>query len=196
MTLGLIYLTIHSVVIIVMIIFVIIAGKLFLPKASSLNGEIKEEESTTSKSDLLLVLKKSIKQSLKPLKRMAINIPLTALIVFELNAFGLLTMIPISADVFGLPSCSTACLVGFMTNTIIGLTSVSACFQGGDLTTIEAVQTILYGSLLAMPIFLIRFSGTYFIGVYGLKLGTKIALTSFGIRAFVYVITLAIVYQL
>ncbi|MDK2820277.1 MAG: hypothetical protein PWP31_242 [Clostridia bacterium] len=74
---------------------------------------------------------------------MAVTIPLASLVIFELKALGVFNALPVQGESLGLPSCSTACLVTYMANTIMGLTSLAACFQGGELTLVQAVKTML-----------------------------------------------------
>ncbi len=186
-TLGTIYIAFHCTAILAKIIFVIILGKYFL--SNNINSEKKSHDLREEKRnyDIFYIFKKSIIQTKKPLKKMIITIPLTALIIFELNAFDVFSNIPIHAEKLGLPACSTGCLIAYMTSTLTGLTSIAACFQSGEITVIQAVKTILWGSILASPIFLLRFSMTYYIGIYGPKLGSRIALTSFALNEFVYI---------
>lgn len=190
-TLGTFYLAIHTIAIMVKIIFVVMMGKLTLPGASESNEHLPEEDAGSEKN-LPLVLKNSLQQCIKPLKRMAVTIPLAALLIFELDALGVFHALPIQAESLGLPPCSTACLVTYMANTLIGLTSLAACYQGGELTLVQAVKTTLWGSILAAPVFLIRFSGTYYLGVYGPVLGMKLAVTTFALNEFVYVACLLV----
>lgn len=183
--LGSFYLIVHTTAIIVKIIFVIMMGKITLnPVEKKIPDEGLEENE--QKASWSRIVKKSIDQCGRPLKKMIITIPLTALVVFELNAFGVLQGLPVNAAKLGLPPCSTACLIAHMTNSLTALTSVAACYQGGELTLLDAAKTILWGSVLAAPVFFVRFSGTYYIGVYGPKLGAKLAATSLGINILVY----------
>lgn len=183
--LGSFYLIVHTTAIIVKIIFVIIMGKLTLaPIERKMPDESLEEEE--QKESWPQIIKKAVNQCGSPLKKMIITIPITALVIFELNAFGVLQGLPVNAVKLGLPSCSTACLIAHMTNSLTALTSVAVCYQGGELTLLDAAKTILWGSILAAPVFFIRFSGTYYFGVYGPKLGAKLAVTSLGINILVY----------
>lgn len=193
-TLGSIYIVIHTTTIIIKFLFVIFVGKITLPNTLD-ERENTFEKDTTVKKNMPSVIKDSIKHTIKPLKRMMVTIPLTALVIYELNALGVFQALPINAEKLGLPTCSTACLVAYMSNTIMGLTSLSACFNAGDLTVVQAVKTMLWGSLLAAPIFLIRFSGAYYVGVYGPRIGMRLALTTFTINSFVYLIFLVVVAQ-
>jgi len=194
-TLGGIYLAVHTMSIVVKLLFVIMMGKLTLPGTSESSEQLLKEDAGAEKN-LSLALKNSLQHCIKPLKRMAVTIPLAALVIFELNALGAFQAIPVQAESLGLPSCSTACLVAYMANTLMGLTSLAACYQGGELTLVQAVKTMLWGSLLAAPVFLIRFSGTYYIGVYGPVLGMKLALTSFALNGLVYAVCLVTVMQI
>lgn len=189
-TLGAIYITVHCTAILVKIIFVIVLGKLFLSNKSNIEKKSYNLSEERRFDDIFSILKRSILQTKKPLKKMLVTIPVTALIIFELNAFDVFGSIPVQAEKLGLPVCSTGCLIAYMTSTLTGLTSVAACIQSGEITFLEAVKTILWGSILASPIFLLRFSMTYYIGIYGPKLGTRIALTSFVLNEFVYIVFL------
>lgn len=195
MTLGSIYLAIHTMTIMVKLLFVIMVGKLTLSGTSEFRKHLLEED-TGSEKNLPLVLRNSLRQCIKPLKRMAVTISLAALLIFELDALGVFQALPIQAESLGLPPCSTACLAAYMANTLMGLTSLAACYQGGELTLVQAVKTMLWGSILAAPVFLIRFSGTYYLGVYGPVLGLKIALASFALKEFVYVTCLVAATQI
>ena len=190
LTLGGVYIAVQTIAIIVKFLFVILAGRLTLP-AIEKPEENKHKENVTVPKDFLRAFKKSVQGCLKTFKRMAVSIPLAALIIYELNTLGVFQLLPVQAETFGLPSCSTACLLTYMANSLMGLTAIAACFQGAELTLVEAIKTMLWASILSAPIFLIRFSGTYYFGVYGPKLGLKIALISSALNIFVYVACLA-----
>jgi hypothetical protein len=183
--LGSIYIAVQTIAIIVKFFFVILVGRLMLPAAAK-PEENKQNEVCTVSKDFAAALRKSVQGCLKTVRRMAVTIPLAALIIYELNASGVFQLLPVQAESLGLPSCSTACIVTYLANSVMGLTTLAACFQGGELTLIEAVKTMLWGSIFAAPVFLIRFSGTYYFGVYGPGLGLKIALISFALNIFVY----------
>ncbi len=190
--LGSIYIAVQTIAIIVKFFFVILTGRLILPAAAKPEENKQDEECALSKN-FAVALRKGVQDCLKTMKRMVVTIPLAALIIYELNALGVFQLLPVQAESLGLPSCSTACIVTYLANSVMGLTTLAACFQGGELTLIEAVKTMLWGSIFAAPIFLIRFSGTYYFGIYGPGLGLKIALTSFALNIFVYIACLAAV---
>lgn len=192
LTLGGIYIMVHTIAIITKFFFVIFVGRLTLPIVEK-PEENKRNDKCNVPKEFSSVSKKSIQGCLKTVKRMAVTIPLSALIIYELNALGVFKLLPIQAESLGLPSCSTACLLTYMVNSIMGLTTLAACFQGGELTLIEAIKTMLWASIFAAPVFLIRFSGTYYFGVYGIGLGSKIAFTSTLLNIFVYAACLAVV---
>jgi hypothetical protein len=192
LTLGIVYLGVHTLVIAAKMIFVLLAGKwggspFLIPGRSGACDKgvgVREERAAL----WLRILQNCI----RPLKRMALTIPLTALLIFELNALGVFNFFPLRGEVLGLPSCSTACLLAWLANTTMGLASLAACYQEGALSLLQAVKTILWGGLLTAPVFLIRFSATYYLGVYGLKLGAKVGLTSFAISSSVYAFCLVV----
>ncbi|KFI34311.1 hypothetical protein HY00_03890 [Peptococcaceae bacterium SCADC1_2_3] len=76
---------------------------------------------------------------------MALTIPLTAWLIFELNALGVFEVIPIRGESLGLPPCSTACLASYLASPLVGLASLAACFHGGEMTMIQAIRTMLWG---------------------------------------------------
>ncbi|MDD2211406.1 MAG: hypothetical protein PHZ11_07170 [Desulfitobacteriaceae bacterium] len=186
LTLGGIYIAVHTVSIIVKLLFVIVVGRLTLTKKDKKEINNQNEEKETAAKTFFMALQKSAQSCLKTIRRMAVSIPLAALIIYELTALGVFQLMPVQAESLGLPSCSTACLLAYMANSLMGLTAIATCFQEAQLTLVEAVKTMLWSSILAAPVFLIRFSGTYYFGVYGPKLGLKIALISSGLNIFVY----------
>ncbi|KFD42133.1 hypothetical protein HY02_08415 [Peptococcaceae bacterium SCADC1_2_3] len=182
MVLGAIYLGVHTATILVKVFFVMLVGK--LTPGSFIVSE-KAGEKKTGK-ELSLAFYDGLSSCLRPLKRMALTIPLTAWLIFELNALGVFEVIPIRGESLGLPPCSTACLVSYLASPLVGLASLAACFHGGEMTMIQAIRTMLWGSLLSGSVLLVRFSGTYYLGVYGPVLGMKLSLASFVISSAVY----------
>ncbi|UWG98484.1 hypothetical protein LPY66_06685 [Dehalobacter sp. DCM] len=193
LTLGGMYIAVHTITIIVKFFFVIAAGRLTLPAKDNNESYRQAEAEKPFPKDWVSVFRKSTRECFRTVKRMAVSIPLAALIIYELSALGVFQLLPVQAESLGLPSCSTACLITYMANSLMGLTAIAACFQGAELTLIEAIKTMLWASILAAPVFLIRFSGTYYFGVYGPKLGLKIGLISSGLNIFVYAVCLAAV---
>ncbi|OQA05569.1 MAG: Nucleoside recognition [Firmicutes bacterium ADurb.Bin373] len=192
--LGAFYMLVHTLTVIVKFLIVMILGK-HTSDDNVVLGETATAEGSAGKKSLREVLRHSLNSCVRPLKRMAITIPLTALIIYELTGCGFFDNLPLNPEKLGLPPCSTVCLVSYMANSMVGLSALAACYQGGDLTLIQTVKTMLWGNLLAGPIFLIRFSGTYYIGIYGPVLGTKIGFTSFAINSVVYAACLLIAAQ-
>lgn len=129
--LGTVYLLVQTLSIVAKFLFVVIVGKL-APHDNVTLEKIAPVEEASHKKNLLEVLWDSIYSCLKPLKRMAVTIPLTALIIFELNGLGVFNNLPVHAESLGLPPYSTACLVSYMAHTLIGLSALAACYQGGE----------------------------------------------------------------
>lgn len=179
-----------AITIIIKFVFVVLAGRLTLPVTAEA-GKCLQENNIEAQKEISTVLKKSLQDCVKTCKRMAVTIPLASFIIFELSAWGIFQGLPVQGESLGLPSCSTACLVAYMANSVMGHASLAACYQGEGLTLLQAVKTMLWGSILAAPIFLIRFSGTYYFGIYGPVLGLKIALTSSALNVFAYAACLA-----
>ncbi|UNC93058.1 hypothetical protein [Candidatus Contubernalis alkaliaceticus] len=194
MVLGSIYLSVHTISVIIVVMVIIFLGRFTLPEIAK-TGELRKDEQESSPKNYWEILKRSMISSVTSLRRMALTIPLTALVFFQLISLGVFDSLPINVEVLGLPPCSTACIAAYMTNTVIGLTSLGTCFQGGDMTLIQAVKTMLWSSILASPVFLLKYSGAYYVGVYGLRLGAKLALTSFFLNEVVYIGLLVIVLQ-
>ncbi|MDO9574284.1 MAG: hypothetical protein Q7I94_04740 [Candidatus Contubernalis sp.] len=194
MVLGSIYLAVHTLCVIILVIIIIAVGRLTLPQV---NAEVQpqDDQQDRSKNSFSEIFKRSIVSSVTSVRRMVFTIPLTALVFFQLISLEVFDSLPFNVEVLGLPTCSTACIAAYMTNAIIGLTSLAACFQGGDMTLIQAVKTMLWASILASPVFLLKYTGAYYIGVYGFRLGAKLALTSFFIREVVYIGLLVLVLQ-
>jgi hypothetical protein len=182
-TLGCIYMGVHVTVIGTKALFVILMGRRSPPCDWSDDepGDIEE-----TKTSLRGAVQNGVLDSIRPLKRMAMTIPLSALVIFELEALGLFDYSTTMAGKIGFSLCAVPAIVSYIAHPMAGLSMLAVLYHEGDIMLIEAVKAMLLGSLFHLPVIILRTSGTYYIGVDGPRLGVKLAALSSGITTFVY----------
>jgi len=179
--LGGFYLGLHTMLIAVKGFFIILMGR-----RSPARNLIEEKREMEKGKSLWEAIKKGLLDTLLPLKRMAITIPLVTFITFEMEGMGMFNYsIPVARSL-GLPICALPVLVGYAASPLIGLSILSALYHQGGLLLGEALKVMLIALILNLPVMMVRYSGTYYIGVYGPRLGTKLALISSTLSVLVY----------
>lgn len=189
-TLGCIYVGIHAMVIGAKALFVILMGRRSPP------CDWKEDEPDgveDTKTSLRGAVQKGVRDSIRPLKRMAITIPLAALVIFELEALGVFDYSATMVEKIGFSLCAVPAIVSYIAHPMMGLSMLAVLYHQGDIMLAEAVTAMLLGSLLHLPVITLRSSGTYYIGVYGPRLGVKLVALSSSITIFVYGICLVLI---
>ncbi len=188
--LGFLYLAIRFLVIIVKTLFIILWGKRYPAQNWS---DVEEDRTKKERETMVGKIKAGLKSSYRPLKRMALTIPAAAFFVFLLKELGVFSY-PVEAIAnMGIPSYAVPPVICYVASPMAGLSMIAALYNGSSLTLLEALTVMLMGSLLHLPVIMLRFAATYYLSVYGPKLGTKILFLSFGISAFVYVVCLLLV---
>lgn len=199
LVLGSIYLGLRFLDVAVKVIVVCLLGKLTLrvskeSRSVQTGGRTeKTTEKTKDKGNWVTMARESLSGCWKPLRRMAMTIPAAALIVYELQALGVFDSLPVSVKGLGLPPCSTASIVAYLAQPVMGVSALAASYQSRELTLLEATRTMLWAMLLASPVRLLRYSVSHYVGVYGFSLGIKISLLNFCINGIVYTACLLIV---
>lgn len=191
-TLGCIYVGIHATVIAAKMTFVIAVGR--RSPAQNFIDACAGDEAKTSLRD---AVHEGVYDSIRPLKRMAITMPLAALIIFELEALGVFDYSALMVREIGISSCVIPAILSYVAHPMLGLSMLAVLYHEGDIVLAEAVMAMLLGSLIQLPVNTIRFSGTYYLGVYGPLLGAKLVAISTVITILVYgsYIILLICYQ-
>lgn len=164
---------------IVLITFVIIAGRLFLPKKNrdhwdhyDKNQEKKERE----KEDKFKLIKSSLNRSLKTFKKIAITFSITTFIIFLLINLGvfdkIITFIEPLAKAIGIPANAIPALTAYVASPLVGYPMIGALINSNEISGNEAIIALLFGSIFMLPILYLKFYFPQWISVFGFKLGT------------------------
>jgi len=116
-----------------------------------------------------------------------ITIPLAALIIFELEMLGIFRYPALLVEGIGLSSEVIPVIVSYIVSPIMGLSMLAALYHQGNLGLNEAFKTMLFASLFHLPVITLRFLGSYYLEVYGPRLGIKLAAISFALSILVYI---------
>ena len=123
--LGSFYLGVRILVIIAKVLFIIFWGR--KSTVQSWPGiEKKENEETKSLKEKLIA---GLKSSLKPLKRMAVTIPLAAFFIFLLKELGVFDHSIMVIENLGIPSYAVPPVVSYMASPLLGLSMLAALYH-------------------------------------------------------------------
>ncbi len=160
------------------ILFVIIAGKSFLPKRDY------KIENSDEKSSVMIALnfdkfKKifpvAIKNTLSQFKKIASLFFVMSFIIFFLIEIGVFNMLngliaPLS-NIVGIPSSAIPALLTYIASPLLGYASFGSLLQAHEITEIEAIIALLFGSIFMLPILYVKLYFPQFISIFGFRLG-------------------------
>lgn len=181
--LGSFYLCLRILVIGAKVVFVILVGR----KSPVQNWNQEKISKKKEKIKFKNVVRRGWKNSIKPLRRILITIPLAVFIIFELEGLGVFRYLALVAGGIGLSSEVVPVIASYIISPIMGLSMLAALYQQGNILLNGALKTMLLASLFHLPVITLRFLGTYYLGVYGLRLGIKLAAISFALSILVYI---------
>lgn len=180
-TLGSFYVGVHIAVTIVKALFIVFWGRKSPVQDLPDIGKRGNEEVKTLREKLAAALKSSV----KPLKRMAVMIPAAAFFMFLLQELGVFNHPLTILDNLGIPAYAIPPVLSYIASPLLGLSMLAALYHQGHLIFTEAIMIMLLGSLLSLPVMMLRFSATFYLPIYGPRLGLKVASIAIGISAFV-----------
>ena len=94
---------------------------------------------------------------------------------------------------FGLPSAVVGPLSAYVVSPMVGLTSMAALLQSGQVTEHQAIVALMVGGLIMIPVIYLRCMLPNYVVIFGAKLGTPIVFLSMGFAFLARVIILGVV---
>lgn len=184
---GGIYIVITYIGTFVLVIVVLLAGKLFLPKKNydieyfdgTNNGEKdskKEDKKKDKKDKFKKIIFYSFDASMKTFKKIFIIFTITTFIIFLLINLGIFDyvtkFIEPSANAIRIPANAIPALTAYIASPLVGYPMIGALVNENKISEDIAIITLLFGSIFMLPIIYIKFYFPQWISIFGFKLGT------------------------
>jgi len=164
--------------------FIIFLGRIKLEKPTAsqdlFNTDPLNIAPATQRVDRILI--SAFRQLIKPFSKIcAIFVSITFIVFLLMNSGatnGLKDIIQLLTDLFKLPASAAIGVCTYILNPLVGLTSIGTMARSGSLNNLQAITACMLGSLLALPLFAIRYSLPKYTAIFGFSLGSRILFVS------------------
>jgi len=182
---GLVYIGTFWLGTLILLLFVVISGKIFLRKREVYGVELEKAEVSTM-----------IKRVIRRYMRILSIFLTTTFAVFTLTELGLIKkiedlVVPL-AKVLNLPPAIFPPLAAYITSPLIGFSMIGSLIHNSVITEREAIISLLFGSIFMLPFLYIRFYFPQWISIFGFRLGVLRGLISMTLVMITRVIVLLI----
>ncbi len=182
---GLVYIGTFWLGTLILLLFVVISGRIFLRKREVYGVELEKAEVSTM-----------IKRVIRRYTRILSIFLTTTFAVFTLTELGLIKkiedlVVPF-AKVLNLPPAIFPPLAAYITSPLIGFSMIGSLIHNSVITEREAIITLLFGSIFMLPFLYTRFYFPQWISIFGFRLGVLRGLISMTLVMITRVIVLLI----